>query len=264
MNQTPQALQVRDLTITFGGLVAVDRLKLDVGAGQIHSVIGPNGAGKSSLLNAITGLGGTLKGSVRLFGEEVLGLGPHKIAARGAARTFQNTELFHDMSVLENVLVGAHREADYGLLSAALRTPRFRRLEKAALDFAESVLVDVGLANDRHLAAGTLPFGKQRLLEIARALATRPRIIFLDEPAAGLRAIEVEQLNMSLVKLRDERRMTILLIDHVMPVVMKISDVVTVLNFGRKIGEGEPKAVANDPEVRRAYLGSSSARVAAN
>jgi len=263
MNTSDIVLDIDRLTVRFGGLVALDQVSFQVGARRIHSVIGPNGAGKSTVLNAIFGLSRASEGSIRLFGNDILGLRSGRIAALGAARTFQNTELFLEMSVLENVIVGAHRDAAYGLTGAALRTPQFQRHEKATREFAESILDDLGLGDERHTTAGNLPFGKKRLLELARALATRPKLILLDEPAAGLRALEIEQLNASLVRLRDERRLTILLIDHVMQVVMQISDVVTVLNFGRKISEGTPDVVSRDPEVRRAYLGSATAHAEA-
>lgn len=262
MTAIPPALELRDVTVAFGGLVAVDGVSFAVHPGVIHSLIGPNGAGKSTALNAITGLVRISRGSIRLSGQEIGGLGPHKVAARGVARTFQNTELFRGMTALDNVVIGAHRDTDYGFAAAVARTPRFRRSESATIAFAESILADVGLADDRHVAADSLPFGKQRRLEIARALAARPRVMLLDEPAAGLRAAELEQLNALLAKLRDERGMTILLIDHVMQVVMNISDMVTVLNFGRKIAEGSPDSVRRDPEVRRAYLGSALAHAA--
>jgi branched-chain amino acid transport system ATP-binding protein len=253
-------LSVRELTIQFGGLRAVDALSLDVHAATIHSVIGPNGAGKTSVINAITGLYPARAGSVQLEGVELLGRRPHAIAALGVSRTFQNVELFPDLTVLENVLVGEHLSARYGLLAATLRVgPRWAR-ERQAHEHAERVLETLGLVDDRDRPAADLPFGKQRRLELARALALRPRLVLLDEPAAGMTAAEIVGLNEILVGLKEGQGLTILLIDHVMQVVMEISDTITVLNFGRKIAEGGAQRVRTDPDVIKAYLGERRRR----
>ncbi len=248
-------LSIRQLTIRFGGLLAVDGFSADVAAGSVHSLIGPNGAGKTSVINAITGLYPAAGGSVRLDGEELLGRPPHAIAARGVTRTFQNVELFGEMSVLDNVLVGAHRRLRYGLLAATLQLGRRWRHEREERERAEQILETVGLADDQHRRAGDLPFGKQRRLELARALAARPRLVLLDEPAAGMTAGEVAGLSKILAGLKEREGLTILLVDHVMQVVMEISDTITVLHHGRKIAEGSAEQVRSDPDVVRAYLG---------
>ena len=248
-------LEVEQLTVRFGGLVAVDGLELSVAANCIHSLIGPNGAGKTTVINTIMGLYPTSHGSIRFLGQEVLGTPPHRISRAGIARTFQNIEIFPEMTVLQNVLVGAHCRTRYGSFAAMLRTARFRMEERIVGGDAERLLELVGLTGEAQAVAANLPFGKQRLLELARALAGKPKLLLLDEPAAGLRAAEIEELNRRLIGLRDRHGLSILLVDHVMQVVMNISDRVTVLNFGRKIAEGSVDAVRADPEVRRAYLG---------
>jgi branched-chain amino acid transport system ATP-binding protein len=252
-------LTVRDLTVQFGGLRAVDGFSLDVEQGRIHSLIGPNGAGKTSVINVVTGLY-PATGSVTFEGEELLGQPPHQIAARGVTRTFQNVELFGEMSVLDNVLVGSHLRLGYGVLGATLRRGRGWHSEREETDRAGEILELLGLGADRLREARDLPFAKQRRLELARALATRPRLLLLDEPAAGMTAAEIAELNTILAGLRDRRTVTILLVDHVMQVVMQISDRVTVLHFGRKIAEGDVATVRRDPEVVRAYLGEGRRR----
>jgi branched-chain amino acid transport system ATP-binding protein len=248
-------LEVEQLTVRFGGLVAVDDLQFSVQSNSIHSLIGPNGAGKTTVINTITGLYPASAGSIRFHGQEILGARPHRISRAGIARTFQNIEVFPEMTVLENVLVGAHCRADYGPLSGMLRTARFNTEERMIVQRAEELLNMVGLSSEVETSAADLPFAEQRLLELARALAGNPTLLMLDEPAAGLRAAEIDELNSRLVRLRDQYGLTILLVDHVMQVIMNISDHVTVLNFGRKIADGTVDAVRINPEVRRAYLG---------
>ncbi len=254
-------LEVERLTVRFGGLVAVDGLELAVAANSIHSLIGPNGAGKTTVINTIMGLYRAAQGSIYFNGQQILGASPHRISRAGIARTFQNIEIFPEMTVLENVMVGAHCRAHYGSFAAMLRMPRFSTGERLIVSAAERLLETVGLNSDEVAVAANLPFGKQRLLELARALAGNPKLLLLDEPAAGLRASEVDELNRRLVGLRDQYGLTILLVEHVMQVVMNVSDRVTVLNFGRKIAEGGVEAVRADPEVRRAYLGRGSGDV---
>lgn len=252
-------LSVGELAVRFGGLRAVDGFSMDVAPGQIHSLIGPNGAGKTSVINAITGLY-PAGGSVRFDGQELLGQAPHVIAGLGVTRTFQNVELFPEMSVLDNVLVGAHRRLRYGVLAGTLQAgPRWRG-EQEERRRAEEILETVGLADERGREAGDLTFAKQRRLELARALAAGPRLLLLDEPAAGMTAAEIGGLNKILLALRDRERLTILLVDHVMQVVMEISDTITVLHYGRKIAEGSVEHVRTDPEVVRAYLGEGRRR----
>jgi branched-chain amino acid transport system ATP-binding protein len=258
------SLEIKHVTVRFGGLVAVNELTFTVGEGSIHSLIGPNGAGKTTVINTITGLYPASQGSVRVFGSEILGRGPHEISRAGVARTFQNTEIFGEMTVLDNVLVGAHTHAQYGLAPAILRMPEYSRREREIRERAHELIDIVGLARDRNTLAANLPFAKQRSLELARALASTPRLLLLDEPAAGLRAAEIDQLNATLITLRERHRLTILLVDHVMKVVMNISDRITVLNFGQKIAEGTPETVRTDPEVRRAYLGDKTERARAS
>jgi branched-chain amino acid transport system ATP-binding protein len=258
------ALELQDVTVRFGGLVAVNSLTFSVREGSIHGLIGPNGAGKSTVINVITGLHATSSGSAHIYGRDIEGLRPDEISRAGVARSFQNTQMFGEMTVLENVLVGAHRQADYGLVASMLRLPGFSRQEREMRARASELLEMVGLGADCDTIASALPFGKQRQLEIARALASGPKMLLLDEPAAGLRSTEIDYLNKTLVQLCQERGLTILLVDHVMKVVMNISDRITVLNFGQKIAEGTPEEVRADPEVRRAYLGDRTDRARAS
>lgn len=252
---TGPLLTIDKVTVRFGGLTALQDVSLQVAPGSIHAVIGPNGAGKSTLLNVISGIYPVGGGSVALGAERIDGLAPHAILRRGIARTFQNTELFGEMSALENVMVGLDRHHACGPFAAAIHSAAWRRSEEAARAEARRLLALVGLADAENAAAAALPFGKQRRLEIARALATRPRLLLLDEPAAGLRALEVEALNRILLDLRAEQGLTIVVIDHVMALVMAISDRITVLNFGTMIAEGPPDEVRRSPQVIKAYMG---------
>ncbi|MDB5591179.1 ABC transporter ATP-binding protein [Enterovirga sp.] len=258
------ALELSGVTVRFGGLVAVNGLSFSVQDGAIHSLIGPNGAGKSTVINTITGLYAPTEGAVRVAGRDTARLRPDQIACAGVARSFQNTEMFGEMTVIENILIGAHRQARHGLFASALRLPSYFRGEAEMRRRADELLEMLGLGRDRDTLASALPFGKQRQLELARALASSPKLLLLDEPAAGLRSAEIDHLNRTLVRLRDEHRLTILLVDHVMKVVMNISDRITVLNFGQKIAEGTPAEVRADPEVRRAYLGDRPDRARAS
>ena len=256
---TGALLDVTNVTVRFGGIVALDNMTLNVARGSIQAVIGPNGAGKSTLLNVITGLSSAAEGTVSFEGKRIESRAPHARTRMGIARTFQNTELFGEMSALENVMIGLDRHHSYGIFSGMSHSRRYRQSETSARQQAQDLLNLVGIGDDASVAAAALPFGKQRGLEIARALATRPKLLLLDEPAAGLRATEVELLNRILLKLRAERSLTILVIDHVMALVMAISDRISVLNFGRKIAEGDPQTVRSAPEVIKAYLGEKAA-----
>jgi branched-chain amino acid transport system ATP-binding protein len=252
-------LRIEKITVLFGGIVALEDVSLQVIRGSIQAVIGPNGAGKSTMLNVITGLYAVDAGAVFFERERIDGRSPHRIGRMGIARTFQNTELFGEMSAIENVMLGLDRHHAYNLAVGMAHGPGYRRSEIAARREAQELLALVGIADDAPVAAAALPFGKQRRLEIARALATRPKLLLLDEPAAGLRTAEVDALNVILLNLRSEQALTILVIDHVMPLVMAISDQISVLNFGRKIAEGDPNTVRKAPEVIRAYLGEKGA-----
>jgi branched-chain amino acid transport system ATP-binding protein len=256
VSATTQAplLEVMDLHLDFGGVKAVDGLTFTVNEGDILSVIGPNGAGKTSAFNCITGFYKPTGGSVRMRGADITGLRPSAIAARGVSRTFQNLRLFGELTVLDNVRAGMHVRIRQNALDALLHTPRFRRSEQEATDEANRWLDFVGLRGDRAAAARNLPYGEQRRVEIARALARGPKLLLLDEPAAGLNHGEKLEL-LDLLRRIGELGIALVLIEHDMGLVMQVSRRIVVLNFGREIADGTPDEVRRNPAVLEAYLG---------
>ncbi len=250
-------LEARSLQKSFGGLRAVDGVSFGVPRGCIKAIIGPNGAGKTTLMNLMTGLDDLNAGEVWFAGRRIDALPPHEIVRIGIARTFQNLKLFPDMSVIENVMAGRHSRTRAGLLAAVLKTGRARAEEREIEAHAARLLGDVGLAVHAHERAGDLPFGRQRLLEIARALATEPSLLLLDEPAAGLNSAEAAELGGLIRRIRDAG-VTTLLVEHHMELVMDISDEILVLNFGQSLAEGTPGDIKRNQAVIEAYLGDES------
>lgn len=250
-----EILRIEHLTKRFGGLAAVNDVSFSVPEGGIVGLIGPNGAGKTTIFNLVTGVYAVTSGSVSFMDREIAGLPPHRIAAMGITRTFQNIRLFKNLSVFENVLTVCHLSAGYTLLDAALRTPRFRREEKAIFGKAERLLEIMGLTGRRDLVANNLPYGMQRRLEIVRALALDPKLLLLDEPAAGMNPDETEQLMRLIGRIRNEFGLSILVIEHHMDLIMGVCEHIVVLNFGVKLAEGDANTVSNDSKVIEAYLG---------
>ena len=247
-------LEVKDIRHTFGGLVALQDVSFGVEQGQIKAVIGPNGAGKTTLFNIVSGILPAQTGTLTFENDSIRGLPPCRIARRGISRTFQSVSLFLHMTALENVMVGLHIQTRHGMLAAALRLPRQRREEKAIHESAREHLDYVGLSDWADVPVGALPFGRRRMVELARAMATEPRLLLLDEPASGLNNRETEDLATLIGKIRDGGT-TILLVEHDMSLVMDISDSILVLNFGTPIAEGTPAVVRDDPRVVSVYLG---------
>lgn len=249
--------KIENLGISFGGLKAVQNLNVEIKEKQLYGLVGPNGAGKTTVFNMITGVYKPTTGCFYLDGENLTGKSQETINHKGIARTFQNIRLFNNMSVIRNVLVGLHCQPEFkcGIFSSIFRLPRYFKTEKKMRERAKEILRIFGLEDERNNLACNLPYGKQRKLEIARALATNPKLLLLDEPAAGMNPNETADL-MNIVKfIRDEYNMTVLLIEHDMKFVSGLCDEVTVLNFGTVLAQGDTKTALNDPQVIKAYIG---------
>jgi len=260
---TAPILAVEDLTMDFGGLRALDSIDLSVNDDEIVALIGPNGAGKTTFFNCITGIYTPTNGSIDIAppgqpAVSIKGLKPNKVTEKGLARTFQNIRLFQNMTVLENVMIGRHCRSRAGILGAVLKGPITRKEEADIIAASYAVLQKIGLAQHVNEFAKNLPYGAQRRLEIARALATEPFLLLLDEPAAGMNPNETRELDKLILQIRREEKVSILLIEHDMKLVMSLSDRIFVVDYGKKIAEGNPEEIRHNPEVIKAYLGEET------
>ncbi|AGO53213.1 hypothetical protein ALQ63_02291 [Serratia plymuthica] len=248
-------LKVEGLSMRFGGLLAVNNVALELNEGEIVSLIGPNGAGKTTVFNCLTGFYRPTGGTIKLRDRHLEGLPGQTIARMGVVRTFQHVRLFREMTVIENLLVAQHQHLKSGVFAGLLKTPAFRRAEADALERASVWLQRVGLLEMANRSAGNLAYGQQRRLEIARCMVTRPELLMLDEPAAGLNPKETDELDHLIVELRNQHKVSVLLIEHDMKLVMGISDRIYVVNQGTPLAQGTPAEIRNNPDVIRAYLG---------
>lgn len=252
-------LQTKNVTIRFGGVIAVSDLNLNIKKGELAALIGPNGAGKTTAFNIITGVYEPSEGQVLLKGADITGMRPDKITHAGIARTFQNIRLFKNLTVLDNIMIGSHLRVDYNFLAATFKTPKARKSEKESMDYADFLLDKFDLYSERKEIASSLPYGKQRRLEIIRALATHPELLLLDEPAAGMNPRETAELTQLIFNMREHFDFTVLMIEHHMDLVMEIADHIYVLDFGKTIAEGDAKEIQNNERVIEAYLGVEDA-----
>jgi len=249
-------LKVKDVEKSFGGLMAVAKVSFNVNEGDITAIIGPNGAGKTTLINIITGVYKCDKGKIFFKDKDITNLSPHKIVKHGIIRTFQNLQVFKNMTVLENVMVGMHSRTKYEFIACILNFPFVKKQDKEIYEKSYEILKYVGLENKAKFPASSLPYGEQKKLELARALSAEPKLLILDEPVAGLNLNEAEKICELLIDINKNRKITIILIEHNMNVVMELSKKIIVLHYGEKIAEGTPFEIQNNPEVIRAYLGN--------